>query len=141
ITVLFVTHDQIEALSLSDRIAVMNRGQVEQIGTPQELYLQPQSPIVRDFIGRTIVLRGTVAQQLGGSRLSVALLSGEWGEIAGWTDEVADFAVGQECFLAIRPEQVQVDPFDGGQRSVATHNRIEGIIEALLFIGERYEAR
>jgi ABC-type Fe3+/spermidine/putrescine transport system ATPase subunit len=141
ITVLFVTHDQIEALSLSDRIAVMNRGQVEQIGTPQELYLQPKSPIVRDFIGRTIVLQGKIAQKLGGHRLSVALLTGEWGEIAGWTDEAETYDVGQQCYVAIRPEQVQVDPSTGVERSGTTHNQIEGVIEALLFIGERYEAR
>src|SRR5207302_4162934 len=60
ITVLFVTHDQTEALGLSDRIAVMNAGRVEQVGTPHELYLAPNSPLVRDFLGRTIVLKGRV---------------------------------------------------------------------------------
>jgi ABC-type Fe3+/spermidine/putrescine transport system ATPase subunit len=60
ITVLFVTHDQIEALTLSDRIAVMNAGRIEQIGTPAELYDRPATPFVRDFLGQTVAIRGQV---------------------------------------------------------------------------------
>src|SRR3546814_14313271 len=56
ITVVFVTHDQTEALSLSDRIAVMKRGRMEQVGQPQALYADPSTPAVRDFPGRTVVL-------------------------------------------------------------------------------------
>ena len=63
ITVLFVTHDQIEALSLSDRIAVMQRGRVEQVGPPRSLYDQPASAFIRDFLGQTVILRG----RLGGA--------------------------------------------------------------------------
>src|SRR5688500_20177150 len=62
ITVLFVTHDQIEALSLSDRIAVMQRGRVEQVGAPRELYERPASAFVRDFLGQTVILRGVVGE-------------------------------------------------------------------------------
>src|SRR4029077_6185591 len=60
ITVLFVTHDQIEALTLSDRIAVMGEGRGEQVGTPAEMYDRPVSPFVRDFLGQTVVIRGTL---------------------------------------------------------------------------------
>src|SRR5262245_6887942 len=69
ITVLFVTHDQIEALSLSDRIAVMQGGRVEQVGAPRSLYDRPVSAFVRDFLGQTVVLRGRVdgaAHEAGG---------------------------------------------------------------------------
>jgi ABC-type Fe3+/spermidine/putrescine transport system ATPase subunit len=62
ITVLFVTHDQIEALTLSDRIAVMNAGRIEQIGTPAELYDRPATPFVRDFLGQTVAIRGQVVR-------------------------------------------------------------------------------
>src|SRR5436190_12401860 len=55
VTVVLVTHDQVEALSISDRIAVMQRGRIEQLGTPQELYRDPGTISVRDFIGQTIV--------------------------------------------------------------------------------------
>jgi ABC-type sugar transport system ATPase subunit len=60
ITVLFVTHDQVEALSMSDQIAVLNQGQVEQVGLPSELYDRPASTFVRDFLGQTISLPGNV---------------------------------------------------------------------------------
>ena len=63
ITVLFVTHDQVEALSLSDRIAVMNRGRIEQVGPPRQLYERPASAFVRDFLGATVVLRGRAARR------------------------------------------------------------------------------
>src|SRR5207302_9476684 len=60
ITVLFVTHDQIDALSLSNRIAVMDRGRAEQIGSPRSLYEAPASAFVRDFLGQTVILTGEV---------------------------------------------------------------------------------
>jgi ABC-type Fe3+/spermidine/putrescine transport system ATPase subunit len=60
ITVLFVTHDQVEALSMSDQIAVLNQGHVEQVGLPSELYDRPASTFVRDFLGQTISLPGNV---------------------------------------------------------------------------------
>src|SRR3954447_20790852 len=58
ITTVFVTHDQVEALSLSNRVAVMNAGHVEQLGAPRELYERPATAFVRDFLGSTILLRG-----------------------------------------------------------------------------------
>ena len=60
ITILFVTHDQVEALSLSDRIAVMQRGRVEQVASPKSLYERPASAFIRDFLGQTVILRGRV---------------------------------------------------------------------------------
>ncbi len=60
ITFVYVTHDQEEALTMSDRIAVMNRGRVEQLGTPEELYDRPTTRFVADFIGTTNLLHGTV---------------------------------------------------------------------------------
>ena len=76
ITVLFVTHDQVEALSLSDRIAVMHRGRVEQVGSPRALYERPASAFVRDFLGQTVVLSGRVAAPAPGrapARVTVAM--------------------------------------------------------------------
>ncbi len=61
VTVIFVTHDQIEALSLSDRIAIMKFGELEQVGTPEDVYYHPTTPFVRDFLGKTFLLSGKVA--------------------------------------------------------------------------------
>src|SRR6185503_7377398 len=61
ITFVYVTHDQEEALTMSDRIAVMNRGRIEQVGTPEDLYDRPSTPFVADFIGTTNLLSGMVA--------------------------------------------------------------------------------
>ena len=141
ITVLLVTHDQIEALSLSDRIAVMSQGRVEQLGTPQELYRAPASAHVRDFLGRTIVFAGEVAERApSGGGTVIALQGGA--RIASSIAATEGLTVGQRCHVAVRPEQVEVHPADSTRAPAAgTANTLQGKIEALLFIGDRYEAR
>ncbi|WP_194789323.1 ABC transporter ATP-binding protein [Pseudomonas sp. UFMG81] len=67
ITFIFVTHDQTEALSMSDRVAVFNRGRIEQVDTPRNLYMKPATTFVAEFVGTSNVLRGELAQQLSGS--------------------------------------------------------------------------
>lgn len=130
ITVLFVTHDQLEALSLSDRIAIMHQGSVQQVGPPDELYRRPASPIVRDFLGRTILLHARAA---GGSPPLVTLDDGSK-LVCGLGD--TDLAAGEECTLAIRPEYVEVTDGAGN----APSNSLTGVLETLLFAGDHYEA-
>ncbi|MBC3480052.1 ABC transporter ATP-binding protein [Pseudomonas sp. SWRI59] len=67
ITFIFVTHDQTEALSMSDRVAVFNRGRIEQVDTPRNLYMQPATTFVAEFVGTSNVVRGELAEQLNGS--------------------------------------------------------------------------
>ena len=135
ITVLFVTHDQIEALSLSDRIAVMQRGRVEQVGPPRSLYEAPASAFVRDFVGSTVILRGRVSGQTSG-RLTVALNGPLRGlHIAGRSMAAAAVATGAEVHVAIRPEDIEVDVVRSESEP------LPGIIDTLLFVGDRYEAR
>ncbi|CAM3736328.1 putative ABC transporter ATP-binding protein YdcT [Pseudomonas reidholzensis] len=67
ITFIFVTHDQTEALSMSDRVAVFNQGRIEQVDTPRNLYMKPATPFVAEFVGTSNVLRGALAEQLNGS--------------------------------------------------------------------------
>ncbi|WP_137819488.1 ABC transporter ATP-binding protein [Pseudomonas sp. 2FG] len=67
ITFIFVTHDQTEALSMSDRVAVFNKGRIEQVDTPRNLYMKPATAFVAEFVGTSNVLRGELAQQLTGS--------------------------------------------------------------------------
>ena len=144
ITVLFVTHDQIEALSLSDRIAVMHRGRVEQVGPPRHLYERPASAFVRDFLGQTVVLRGRVvagaaAPTGGAERVTVEMNGALAGRVlVGRTASGAALAPGATAHVAIRPEDIQVTTGDG---TGAPRHALTGVIEALLFVGDRYEAR
>jgi len=142
ITVLFVTHDQVEALSLSDRIAVMHRGRVEQVGSPRALYERPASVFVRDFLGQTVVLSGRVtapaSAQAAGS-VAVAMngpLSGC--TLAGRSAAPATLAPGAAATIAIRPEDIRVVPDDSGEREA---HHLLGTIDTLSFVGDRYEAR
>jgi ABC-type Fe3+/spermidine/putrescine transport system ATPase subunit len=132
-TVLFVTHDQIEAMSLSTRLALMNQGRIEQIGAPQEVYERPQTPFVEDFLGRILRFTGTIVQQEGGFQLV---------EFDGVKNvqvripEVADAAgVGKKVLVAIRPEDVKFE-----KQGVEKHsNVIPCDIENLIHLGRECE--
>lgn len=139
INVLFVTHDQIEALSLSDRIAIMKAGQVEQVGTPEEVYFKPATPFVRDFLGKTFLLAGKVLgikdervdveiQQGGASRLSL-----ERSNVSRC--ENGSPAPGQPVMIAIRPEKIELwdRPPEGRPNMIAAN------LQAAQFLGDRYE--
>ncbi|MFD2642935.1 ABC transporter ATP-binding protein [Pseudomonas japonica] len=73
ITFIFVTHDQTEALSMSDRVAVFNRGRIEQVDTPRNLYMKPATTFVAEFVGTSNVLRGDLASQLAGNALPFSI--------------------------------------------------------------------
>ena len=73
ITFIYVTHDQSEALSMSDRVAVFNRGKIEQVDTPRNLYMYPKTSFVADFVGTSNVIKSTLAQQLTGQNLSFSI--------------------------------------------------------------------
>ncbi|NIV34973.1 MAG: ABC transporter ATP-binding protein, partial [Anaerolineae bacterium] len=88
ITSVYVTHDQVEAMTLSDRIVVMNEGKIEQIGPPTEIYRRPQTRFVADFIGRANFVEATVREVLNGqlvvdalgTTMRVGAPSGDFGE-------------------------------------------------------------
>jgi spermidine/putrescine transport system ATP-binding protein len=103
ITFIYVTHDQEEALTMSDRIAVMNEGKVQQVADPPTLYERPNSRFVADFIGQTNVFSGTV-EAVDGSRVTLSVPSGE--KVEASTGE-AEVGVGQETHAAVRPEKVR----------------------------------
>jgi ABC-type Fe3+/spermidine/putrescine transport system ATPase subunit len=142
ITVLFVTHDQVEALSLSDRIAVMQRGRVEQVGTPRALYERPTSAFVRDFLGQTVALAGRVTESASarvGEDVTVAMNGALSGcTLAGRSAAGAPLVPGAAATVTIRPEDIRVAP-DGPGSGEVPH--LLGTIDALAFVGDRYEAR
>lgn len=133
LTVIYVTHDQEEALTLSDRIAVMNRGRIEQVASPEELYERPRTPFVADFLGESNSLSGTVVQA-DASRVVVRTSAGL--ELVAC--DGAGLIAGREVSLAIRPEQI--DFLGADQRS---DNATEGIVEDVIYLGEsvRYLVR
>src|SRR6476646_3597934 len=100
ITFVYVTHDQEEALTMSDRIVLMRQGRIEQVGTPRELYDRPGSRYVADFIGETNLLPGTVVESAGGA---VALRMGGV-TLRGLSDCL--LAAGSEAWLTVRPEAI-----------------------------------
>jgi spermidine/putrescine transport system ATP-binding protein len=103
ITFVYVTHDQEEALALSDRIAVMNHGHVEQLGTPEELYDRPGTRFVADFIGTTNLIAGTIESR-DGDTARVRMSSGETCMVPS-----ASFAPGDAVELVIRPEALTLE--------------------------------
>src|SRR6476659_843393 len=113
ITFVYVTHDQEEALTMSDRIAVMNAGRVEQLGTPETLYERPSTRFVADFIGTSNLIQAVVAER-DGEVATVRLESGEFGGRVR-----TDLASGSSIELCIRPESIVVVPVaaDGAIRS------------------------
>ena len=115
ITTVYVTHDQAEALALSDKIAVMHSGRVEQFATPQEIYEQPASRFVAEFIGATSFLQGKVVERKGEW---VRVLLPEIGELNLRTDRgpqnaVRDWTANAPVTVAIRSERVRVLQEDG----------------------------
>ena len=132
-TGLFVTHDQVEALSLADQVAIMRNGLLEQVGAPQDVYRNPVTKFVRDFLGRAVKLHGRLelrngagAVRLGDDALPVLMGS-------RLSDGLKD---GDEVELSVRPEFVTALE-DGVDRP----NSVDAKIEDLLFTGEHCEAR
>jgi ABC-type Fe3+/spermidine/putrescine transport system ATPase subunit len=137
ITAVFVTHDQVEALSLSSRVAVMNQGHVEQLGAPRELYERPATAFVRDFLGSTILLRGYAGDGAPAGQVAIHLTDVPGVTLHAAAGEQAPAAAGNEVLVAVRPEDVHF----GAAMNGAAPNALDGTLEALLFVGDHYECR
>jgi putative spermidine/putrescine transport system ATP-binding protein len=127
LTTLFITHDQEEALVMSDRIAVMDKGRVLQVGPPNEIYEAPANPFVADFIGESNIFAGVV-EACGGNLLRVRLEQGPLIEVAGRADLAAH--PGQQVRVMVRPERF-VDLATNSARA----NRIDGRVTDSAYIG------
>ena len=102
LTAIYVTHDQKEALSIADRLAILDQGRLLQIGTPQDVYARPVNRFVAQFIGETTFVAGRVKGARTGA-IEVETAAGVWRSAAGGT-----FAAGEAVWLSIRPEAVQM---------------------------------
>jgi spermidine/putrescine transport system ATP-binding protein len=129
ITFVYVTHDQEEALTMSDRIAVMHRGKVEQVGTPEELYERPRTRFVADFIGTTNLLSGSVETVDSGTAL-VRLRSGDACLVGS-----AGLAVGRPVELSIRPESVHLRPTNGS----TAPGTMASLVEQVAYLGSNVQ--
>ncbi|MHA2142908.1 MAG: ABC transporter ATP-binding protein [Candidatus Thorarchaeota archaeon] len=130
ITTVYVTHDQHEALSISDRVAVMDLGYVQQFASPREIYSDPQTIFVADFIGQCTFLDGKV-QSLGDS-ITVLLPDGQ--TISGRTTiQGYPFEKGEEVKCAIRPEDLNME------RQESSDNEIAGTVTRTIYIGSGLE--
>jgi iron(III) transport system ATP-binding protein len=107
LTTIYVTHDQSEALALSDRIAVMNKGRIVQLGTPHEIYSKPATPFVADFIGTSSFFPGRVQSTPGPDGSIVVVLPS--GKMLS-AQAAKTLSVGTEAVVAVRPEQLVLSP-------------------------------
>jgi iron(III) transport system ATP-binding protein len=136
IAMLFVTHDQIEALSLSNRIALMNFGLVQQQGDPRLLYEEPVNEFVRDFVGRTLLFKGKVQTSIPSGQMAIALAGARDCVVFGRCYNPGGMKAGESVYIGVRPEDVDIQPALGGE---APAGMIGGITQAALFVGERIE--
>ena len=120
ITFIFVTHDQEEALTMSDRVVVMDGGKIQQVGTPQDIYNEPQNAFVADFIGESNILDGVMPRDL-------------YVEFSGAGFECLDkgFEENELVDVVVRPEDVDIVPVGKGQ--------LTGIVTSISFLGVHYE--
>ena len=132
ITFVFVTHDQEEAMTMSDRIAVMNRGRIEQLGPPEEVYEHPATRFVAEFLGASNLLEGTYRGAEGGHGL-VELAAGETIRIP--TD--ADPRPGERLSVGVRPEKIHIH--HAGAAVEASWNAIAATLKSAVFTGVSYQ--
>src|SRR2546422_6077458 len=124
ITFIYVTHDQEEALTMSDRIAVMSQGRVEQVGPPQEIYEEPRTAYVADFLGVSNLMDARAEGPDGSGRCRIRL--GDFTLLAGQGESDAR----GEARIVIRPERVGLE-----QQGASGENRVPGMVERVVYVG------
>ena len=130
VTVLYVTHDQQEAMAMSDRVAVFRAGRIEQVATPEVLYEEPQRPFVASFIGENNLLKGRIVSvERGVCEVEVA-------EQRLQAAHIADLPPGSETLVAIRPERVNIAPL-----SMQYSNEFDALVEDISFLGDHLRVR
>jgi iron(III) transport system ATP-binding protein len=134
-TMIYVTHDQAEALSMADRIAVMRRGRLVQVGTPRELYTRPRSAFVAEFIGGTNLLHGTVEEL--GDFLTVRTEAG----LVHGTSGVGGLERGASVLCSVRPESLRLKPAGEVNRSPGADavNELVADVRSIMYLGDNEE--
>ncbi|MBA2690771.1 MAG: ABC transporter ATP-binding protein [Burkholderiales bacterium] len=130
LAVVYVTHDQAEALALSDRIAVVNKGRLEQVGTPVEVYERPRTRFVGDFLGRTVMMKGTMRKDADRSWVEV---QGN-GRVAMQSGADGQFSDSEPVRILSRPEDIALLPM-----GEIGPNQVIGKIERVAYMGDHLE--
>jgi spermidine/putrescine transport system ATP-binding protein len=129
ITFVYVTHDQEEALTMSDRIAVMDEGRIEQVDSPEAVYERPATTFVAGFIGVSNLMPATVTSAAG-ARGRVRLDAGVEVDTA-----VNGFQVGERAHAVVRPEKLTVMPASGADGGAEGHAQVNGLVESSVYLG------
>src|SRR5436190_918286 len=132
LTTVFVTHDQDEALSMSDRVAVMSAGEVQQIGAPEEIYRRPRNRFVAEFVGRVNLVSGQVAAWERG-RVALELDGGR----KLWIDSEHAPPPRSRLTVAVRPEALRVEP--GETSTLNGGNTLDALVQSVAFLGDHYQ--
>jgi putative spermidine/putrescine transport system ATP-binding protein len=131
VTVVYVTHDQSEALTMSDRIAVFNDGAIQQLATPEDLYERPENAFVAQFIGENNRFRGKVTA-MNGTTCQVTIEGGAGVKALAVNVD----AVGQPTTLSLRPERVKINPSAGSMP-----NLFSAEVRELIYLGDHVRTR
>jgi len=134
ITFIYVTHDQEEAMTMSNRLAVMRHGKAEQIGPPEDVYENPQTEFVASFLGASNLLDGELKEQRNGT--STVLLTG--GDAVNLPSERAPFGSGASVKVGVRPEKITIEPEDD-QTSAPGLNTVSGLLRMSTYIGVSHQ--
>jgi ABC-type Fe3+/spermidine/putrescine transport system ATPase subunit len=137
IAALFVTHDQVEALGLSDRIVLMRAGLIQQQGNARLLYERPANEFVRDFVGKTLLFKGVIQTRDDADRVGIRLDGAARTVVFGRLPSSEKGEIGEPVRLAVRPEDLEVLPVDLALQ--LPRESLTGEVEAALFVGERIE--
>ena len=129
-TFIYVTHDQDEALTMSDRIAIIDKGRIQQVGTPQEIYERPTNAFVAQFIGENNMLTGTV-QGINGSTCTVALDTGQ----VITAQRMGVDGNDSRTLVCVRPERISINGRQNGNR-----NSLTGTVAELIYFGDHTRA-
>jgi spermidine/putrescine transport system ATP-binding protein len=127
-----VTHDQEEAMTMSNRLAVMRHGHIEQLGAPEDVYEHPATEFVAGFLGASNLLDGEVAALNGTATVRLPT-----GETIAADDTSVGAPVGSPVKVGVRPEKISIVPEEGGE--TAGRNRITGTVRMATYIGVNYQ--
>src|SRR6185436_17227196 len=135
ITFIYVTHDQEEAMTMSDRLAVMRQGKIEQIGPPEDVYENPQTQFVAGFLGASNLLEGELKEQVDG--VATVLLSG--GDAVHVPADRAPFRAGEQVLVGVRPEKITIAAAGDDDVVDSGWNSVTGLLRMSTYIGVSHQ--